>query len=192
PAGRARHGRGVPHRRPHHGDGQRRGHRLRRTAAHPRASAGGDGLPRRGARMNTVPLVEIDGLHAGYGDSRVLHGVSFAVPAGSALGLLGRNGMGKTTLIRTLMGYLRPSAGRVHWQGRDVTGWPPERIARLGAGYVPEGRGIFPNLSVRENLVMAARAAADGQQPWTLERVLETFPRLGERLAHGGQQLSGG
>jgi len=142
--------------------------------------------------MNTVPLVEIDGLHAGYGDSRVLHGVSFAVPAGSALGLLGRNGMGKTTLIRTLMGYLRPSAGRVHWQGRDVTGWPPERIARLGAGYVPEGRGIFPNLSVRENLVMAARAAADGQQPWTLERVLETFPRLGERLAHGGQQLSGG
>ena len=142
--------------------------------------------------MNTVPLVEIDGLHAGYGDSRVLHGVSFAVPAGSALGLLGRNGMGKTTLIRTLMGYLRPSAGRVHWQGRDVTGWPPERIARLGAGYVPEGRGIFPNLSVRENLVMAARAAADGQRPWTLERVLETFPRLGERLAHGGQQLSGG
>lgn len=142
--------------------------------------------------MNTVPLVEIDRLHAGYGDSRVLHGVSFAVPAGSALGLLGRNGMGKTTLIRTLMGYLRPSAGRVRWQGRDVTGWPPERIARLGAGYVPEGRGIFPNLSVRENLVMAARAAADGQRPWTLERVLETFPRLGERLAHGGQQLSGG
>lgn len=140
----------------------------------------------------STPLVEIDALHAGYGDSRVLHGVSFAVPAGSALGLLGRNGMGKTTLIRTLMGYLRPSAGRVRWQGRDVTGWPPERIARLGAGYVPEGRGIFPNLSVRENLVMAARAAADGQRPWTLERVLETFPRLGERLAHGGQQLSGG
>jgi branched-chain amino acid transport system ATP-binding protein len=139
-----------------------------------------------------APLVEIDALHAGYGDSRVLHGVSFTVPAGSALGLLGRNGMGKTTLIRTLMGYLRPSAGRVRWQGRDVTCWPPERIARLGAGYVPEGRGIFPNLSVRENLVMAARAAADGQRPWTLERVLETFPRLGERLAHGGQQLSGG
>jgi branched-chain amino acid transport system ATP-binding protein len=137
-------------------------------------------------------LVQIDSLHAGYGDSRVLHGVSLALPTGSALGLLGRNGMGKTTLIRTLMGYLRPTAGRVHWQGRDVTGWPPERIARLGAGYVPEGRGIFPNLSVRENLVMAARASADGQRPWPLERVLETFPRLGERLAHGGQQLSGG
>ncbi|SHN05981.1 ABC transporter ATP-binding protein [Rhizobacter sp. OV335] len=140
----------------------------------------------------TAPLVEIDALHAGYGDSRVLHGVSFALPAGSALGLLGRNGMGKTTLIRTLMGYLRPTAGRVRWQGRDVTGWPPERIARLGVGYVPEGRGIFPNLSVRENLVMAARASADGQRPWPLERVLETFPRLGERLARGGQQLSGG
>ena len=139
-----------------------------------------------------APLVEIDGLHAGYGDSRVLHGVSFTLPAGSALGLLGRNGMGKTTLIRTLMGYLRPTAGRVRWQGRDVTGWPPEHIARLGVGYVPEGRGIFPNLSVRENLVMAARASADGQRPWPLERVLETFPRLGERLGHGGQQLSGG
>ena len=139
-----------------------------------------------------APLVEIDGLHAGYGDSRVLHGVSFTLPAGSALGLLGRNGMGKTTLIRALMGYLRPTAGRVRWQGRDVTGWPPERIARLGVGYVPEGRGIFPNLSVRENLVMAARASADGQRPWPLERVLETFPRLGERLGHGGQQLSGG
>jgi len=140
----------------------------------------------------STSLVEIDALHAGYGDSRVLHGVSFALPAGRALGLLGRNGMGKTTLIRTLMGYLRPTAGRVHWQGRDVTGWPPERIARLGAGYVPEGRGIFPNLSVRENLVMAARSAPDGQRSWPLERVLETFPRLGERLAHGGHQLSGG
>jgi branched-chain amino acid transport system ATP-binding protein len=140
----------------------------------------------------SAPLIEIDALHAGYGDSRVLHGVSFALPAGRALGLLGRNGMGKTTLIRTLMGYLRPTAGRVRWQGRDVTGWPPERIARLGVGYVPEGRGIFPNLSVRENLVMAARPSADGQRPWPLERVLETFPRLGERLAHGGQQLSGG
>jgi len=140
----------------------------------------------------STPLAEIDALHAGYGDSRVLHGVSFALPPGCALGLLGRNGMGKTTLIRTLMGYLRPSAGRLRWQGRDVTGWPPERIARLGVGYVPEGRGIFPNLSVRENLVMAARAAADGQRPWPLERVLETFPRLAERLGHGGHQLSGG
>jgi len=138
------------------------------------------------------PLLQVDALHAGYGDSRVLQGVSLSLPAGSALGLLGRNGMGKTTLIRTLMGYLRPAAGRVHWQGREITGWAPERVARLGVGYVPEGRGIFPNLSVRENLVMAARPAPQGPSPWTLQRVLETFPRLGERLAHGGQQLSGG
>jgi len=137
-------------------------------------------------------LLEVDDLQAGYDGSRVLHGVSLALPAGSALGLLGRNGMGKTTLIRSLLGYLRPGAGRVRWQGRDVTGWAPERMARLGIGYVPEGRGIFPNLSVRENLVMAARPARDGTRHWTLERVLDTFPRLAERLSHGGQQLSGG
>ena len=138
------------------------------------------------------PLLEVTDLHAGYGDSRVLHGVSLAIAPGSALGLLGRNGMGKTTLIRTLMGYLRPGSGRVQWQGREVTGVAPERIARLGVGYVPEGRGVFPNLSVRENLVMAARPATDARRHWSLERVLETFPRLAERLSHGGQQLSGG
>jgi len=137
-------------------------------------------------------LLQVDDLQAGYDGSRVLHGVSLALPAGSALGLLGRNGMGKTTLIRSLMGYLRPGAGRVRWEGRDVTGWPPERMARLGIGYVPEGRGIFPTLSVRENLVMAARPARDGTRHWTLDRVLDTFPRLAERLSHGGQQLSGG
>ena len=137
-------------------------------------------------------MLEIDDLHTRYGDSHVLRGVGLAIGAGTALGLLGRNGMGKTTLIRSLMGYVRADAGRVQWRGADVTGWPPERIARLGIGYVPEGRGIFANLSVRENLVMAARAGADGRRDWTYERVLATFPRLGERLAHGGQQLSGG
>ncbi len=140
-------------------------------------------------------LLQIDALEAGYSDSRVLQGVSFEVEAGSALGLLGRNGMGKTTLIRTLMGYVRPSAGRVIWQGETVTGAAPERMARLGIGYVPEGRGIFGNLSVRENLVVAARAGVGGvggQRAWTLDRVLTTFPRLAERLGHGGQQLSGG
>jgi branched-chain amino acid transport system ATP-binding protein len=100
--------------------------------------------------------------------------------------------MGKTTLIRTLMGYVRAAKGRVHWDGVDVTNQPPERIARLGVGYVPEGRGIFPNLSVRENLVMSARRGVDGRNDWTYERVLATFPRLTERLGHGGQQLSGG
>jgi branched-chain amino acid transport system ATP-binding protein len=137
-------------------------------------------------------MLQIDDLHARYGDSHVLRGVSLAIPAGTALGLLGRNGMGKTTLIRTLMGYVRPAAGRAQWQGRDITGWAPERVARLGVGYVPEGRAIFPNLSVRENLVMAARPADDGRSDWTLDRVLATFPRLAERLHHGGQQLSGG
>jgi branched-chain amino acid transport system ATP-binding protein len=108
------------------------------------------------------------------------------------VGLLGRNGMGKTTLIRCLMGYVPAAQGRVRWQGTDVTGAPPERMARRGIGYVPEGRAIFPNLSVRENLLMAARPGPDGRNDWTFERVLQTFPRLGQRLSHGGQQLSGG
>ena len=132
-------------------------------------------------------MLHISGLHVHYGDSHVLRGVDLDLRAGSALGLLGRNGMGKTTLIRTLMGYLNPTQGQLQWEGRDVTGWVPERMARLGIGYVPEGRGIFANLSVRENLVMASRPGV-----WTLDRVLATFPRLSERLSHGGQQLSGG
>jgi branched-chain amino acid transport system ATP-binding protein len=131
-------------------------------------------------------------LHTHYGDSHVLRGVGLSLAPGTALGLLGRNGMGKTTLIRTLMGYVRPTAGHVHWQGRDVSGQPPERMARRGIGYVPEGRGIFPNLSVRENLLMSERAGPDGRRDWTFERVMLTFPRLAERLSHGGQQLSGG
>ena len=131
-------------------------------------------------------------LHARYGDSHVLRGVTVQVHAGRSLGLLGRNGMGKTTLIRTVLGYVRAAGGSVAWQGRALTGAPPEKMARLGIGYVPEGRGIFPNLSVRENLVMTARAGPGGARTWTLERVLATFPRLAERLGHGGQQLSGG
>jgi branched-chain amino acid transport system ATP-binding protein len=142
--------------------------------------------------VNGIGMLTIDDLHTYYGDSHVLRGVALSLPAGVSLGLLGRNGMGKTTLIRTLMGYVRPASGRVQWHGRDVTAQAPERIARLGVGYVPEGRGIFPNLSVLENLVMSARAGVDGDKSWTLERVLATFPRLAERLRHGGQQLSGG
>ena len=138
------------------------------------------------------PLLSLTELHARYGDSHVLRGVTLAIPAGRSLGLLGRNGMGKTTLIRTALGYIRAAGGSVAWQGRALTGAPPEKMARLGIGYVPEGRGIFPNLSVRENLVMTARAGPEGARTWTLERVLATFPRLAERLGHGGQQLSGG
>jgi branched-chain amino acid transport system ATP-binding protein len=137
-------------------------------------------------------MLQIDGLHSYYGDSHILRGVELSIAGGQAVGLLGRNGMGKTTLIRTLMGYVRPAAGHVRWHGRDVTAQAPERIARLGIGYVPEGRGVFPNLSVRENLVMSERAGPDGSRAWTLDRVLHLFPRLAERLHHGGQQLSGG
>ncbi len=133
------------------------------------------------------PLVEAAGLHTYYGSSHVLRGVDLTIGRGEAIGLMGRNGMGKTTLLRTILGLVRPRAGSVRVKGRDTTHEPPHRIARLGIAYVPEGRGIFPNLSVRENLVMAARPGR-----WTLDRTLETFPRLAERLRHGGGQLSGG
>jgi branched-chain amino acid transport system ATP-binding protein len=139
-----------------------------------------------------TPLLGVTRLDAGYGDSQVLRSVSFTLAEGSALGLLGRNGMGKTTLIRSLLGFVRIGAGSITWRGEAIAGKAPESIARLGLAYVPEGRGIFPNLSVRENLVMAARKGPDGALDWTLEHVLATFPRLAERLAHGGQQLSGG
>ena len=131
-------------------------------------------------------------LHTHYADSHILRGVDVELPASTSVGLLGRNGMGKTTLIRTLMGYVRPTSGQVRLDGFDVTGWAPERMARRGIGYVPEGRGIFPNLSVRENLLMSARAGIDGSRAWTFDRVMATFPRLAERLGHGGLQLSGG
>ena len=107
-------------------------------------------------------LLALRDVHAHYGDSHVLRGISLEIAPAVSFGLLGRNGMGKTTLIRTAMGYLRASAGAVAWNGRAVTGAAPERMARLGIGYVPEGRGIFANLSVRENLVMAARAGPEG------------------------------
>ena len=137
-------------------------------------------------------MLQIEGLHTHYGAAHILHGVTMMIEAGTSVGLLGRNGMGKTTLIRTLMGYVRPTSGSVQWNEREVSGAPPERMARLGIGYVPEGRGVFPNLSVRENLVMAARAGVDGRRAWTFDRVLGIFPRLAARLGHGGQQLSGG
>jgi branched-chain amino acid transport system ATP-binding protein len=139
-----------------------------------------------------APLVDARGIVAAYGASRVLHGVDFAVRRGEAVGLMGRNGMGKTTLLRTIVGLLAPSEGEVRGHGRLSRRLPPHRVARQGIAYVPEGRGIFPNLSVRENLVMAARPGREGRREWTLDRVLDTFPRLKERLGHGGQQLSGG
>ena len=137
-------------------------------------------------------LIAAHGLHTYYGASHVLHGVDFAVGEGETVGLMGRNGMGKTTLLRTLLGILAPRAGSVEVDGLEMTRVAPHVIARRGIAYVPEGRGIFPNLSVRENLLMAARAGVDGRRAWTEERVLATFPRLAQRLRHGGAQLSGG
>jgi len=137
-------------------------------------------------------LLEGSGLHSFYGVSHILHGVDFAVRRGETIGLMGRNGMGKTTLIKTLLGLVRPREGQVRVRGVDMTQAATHAIARRGIAYVPEGRGIFPNLSVRENLLMAARAGVDGRREWDFERVLHTFPRLGERLGNGGAQLSGG
>lgn len=137
-------------------------------------------------------MLQIESLNTYYGDSHILRGVDVSLPAATSMGLLGRNGMGKTTLIRSVMGYVRPRSGSVRFNGKHVTGWAPEKMARLGIGYVPEGRGIFPNLSVQENLVMSARAGVDGKREWSFDRVMATFPRLEERLSHGGQQLSGG
>ncbi|MGS1009835.1 ABC transporter ATP-binding protein [Achromobacter anxifer] len=137
-------------------------------------------------------LIEAGGLHVHYGASHVLRGIDMHIAPGESVGLVGRNGMGKTTLIRSLMGHVRSTRGSVRVDGRDCTRAQPHAIARLGVAYVPEGRGIFPNLNVRENLQVAARAGRDGRQDWTYDRVLEVFPRLQERLGHGGQQLSGG
>ena len=137
-------------------------------------------------------LVEARGLQTYYGASHILRGIDFHVDRGETIGLMGRNGMGKSTLLKSLMGLVQPRGGTVRVKGRDMMGRPSYEVAQLGVAYVPEGRGIFGNLSVKENLVMAARAGTAGQRDWTYERVLETFPRLQERLSHGGQQLSGG
>jgi branched-chain amino acid transport system ATP-binding protein len=137
-------------------------------------------------------ILEGQGLHTFYGASHILHGVDFAVRKGEAIGLMGRNGMGKTTLLRSLLGLTAPRDGTVLVHGRKMTGEKPHKVARQGLAFVPEGRGMFHSLSVREHLVMAARPGRDGRRDWTLERVLETFPRLAERIDHGGMQLSGG
>jgi branched-chain amino acid transport system ATP-binding protein len=140
----------------------------------------------------TAPLLDAQGVHAWYGSSHVLHGVDLQVAPGEMVGMLGRNGMGKTTLIRTLLGLVRQREGRIAVAGEDVSRAAPHEVARRGIGYVPEGRGVFPNLTVRENLVMAARPAPDGRREWTLDRVLALFPRLAQRLSHAGSALSGG
>ncbi len=165
--------------------------RQQRHEASPAPSGASASRAAEAAQADTT-ILEARGLHTHYGSSHILHGIDFAIRKGEAVGLMGRNGMGKTTLIRSMLGLVRPSDGTVRVRGEDMTRAPTHRIARLGIAYVPEGRGIFPNLTVRENLVMAARAGLDGRREWTLERVLGTFPRLAERLTYGGGQLSGG
>jgi branched-chain amino acid transport system ATP-binding protein len=142
--------------------------------------------------MADAVFLEASDVHAWYGSSHVLHGVDIRIQRGETVGLLGRNGMGKSTLIRTLLGHVTQREGRIAINGQDLSRARPHEVARAGVAYVPEGRGIFPNLSVRENLVMAARPGPDGQNEWTLHRVLKTFPRLEERFGNLGSQLSGG
>ncbi len=132
-------------------------------------------------------MLTVTGLEAGYGRAQVLFGVSFALGAGETLALMGRNGMGKSTTVRALMGLLRPWRGEVLFAGTRLAGAPPHRIAQAGIGLVPEGRQVFPTLSVAENLIATARPG-----PWTLARVLALLPRLAERRFHRGYQLSGG
>ncbi len=137
-------------------------------------------------------LIEARGIHSYYGQSHILHGVDFSIAKGETIGLMGRNGMGKSTLIKSLVGVVAPRRGDVFVRGKPSRGVDVYKIARMGIAYVPEGRGIFPNLSVKENLLLAARPGFDGRREWTYERVLDSFPRLRERLGNGGAQLSGG
>jgi branched-chain amino acid transport system ATP-binding protein len=137
-------------------------------------------------------LLEVTAIEASYGLSQILFGVSLAVAPGEVITLLGRNGMGKTTTVNAIMGLCPPQRGEVVLLGRRVVGLAPHRIARLGVGLVPEGRRIFANLSVRENLLMAYRNVRHADQHWDLARVLSLFPRLGERFHQAGNHLSGG
>jgi branched-chain amino acid transport system ATP-binding protein len=140
--------------------------------------------------MNT--LLSVRGLEAFYGVGQILHGIDLHVARGEQIALIGRNGMGKTTLIRSLMGQIADRRGAITLAGRDITRAKVEHIARSGVALVPEGRGIFGSLSVTENLVMAARSGIDGRSAWSLKRIFELFPRLYERRGNGGHQLSGG
>ncbi|WP_326541778.1 ABC transporter ATP-binding protein [Pseudorhodoferax sp.] len=137
-------------------------------------------------------LLEIEGLETAYGTSQVLFGVGLSIRAGEVATLLGRNGMGKTTTVRSMLGLTRARAGSVRFRGERIEALAPDRIARMGLAVVPEGRQIFPNLSVKENLLAFAARRNGHADPWTLDRVVALFPRLGERAGNMGNQLSGG
>jgi branched-chain amino acid transport system ATP-binding protein len=147
---------------------------------------------RREAPVNSGEILAATGVHAFYGPSHILRGVTLKVRRGETVALMGRNGMGKSTLIRTIMGLVPAADGRIVLAGVEATRLPTFAHAQLGIAYVPEGRGIFGTLTVAENLEIAARAGPDGAMAWTIPRVLELFPRLAERRANRGDQLSGG
>ena len=148
--------------------------------------------PLLSAPLLSAPLLSVSGLQGGYGPAQVLFGIDLEVGLGEVVSLLGRNGMGKTTTIKSIMGLLPATAGRIVVDGRDMTGAPPYRIAQAGLGLVPEGRQIFPNLTVEENLIATAGNRIRQTDPWTLPRVYAFFPKLEARRRNGGNQLSGG
>ena len=137
-------------------------------------------------------MLEVEALETAYGQSQVLFGVSLGVRAGEVVTLLGRNGMGKTTTVRSIMGMARARAGTITFEGKPLHGLPSYRVAQAGLGLVPEGRQVFPNLTVRENLVATAANRSGRADPWTLDKILALFPQLAERRGHFGSQLSGG
>jgi branched-chain amino acid transport system ATP-binding protein len=139
-----------------------------------------------------MAMLELVGVETFYGPSQVLFGVDLAIESGEVVTLMGRNGMGKTTTVRSIMGLLAPRRGTIRFAGRDVTGLRSHKVARLGIGYVPEGRQVFPNLTVRENLTATAANHAGVARPWTVDRVFGLFPRLAERAGQYGRTLSGG
>jgi branched-chain amino acid transport system ATP-binding protein len=139
-----------------------------------------------------APLLLVEDLHAGYGSGSVVAGVSLAIEAGEVVSLLGRNGMGKTTTVRAIMGLVRPSRGTVRFRGVAQQGRPCHEVARAGIGLVPEGRQVFPNLSVEENLIATAARRGARAEPWTVRRVFALFPQLAERRRHLAAHLSGG
>jgi len=142
--------------------------------------------------MPDVALLELDGVETCYGRSQVLFGISLTIAPGEMVTLMGRNGMGKTTTVRSIMGLTPAMAGSIRFNGADIHASPPYSIAKLGLGLVPEGRQVFPNLTVRENLVATAAVRVRRGEPWTLAKVYELFPRLAERASSMGNQLSGG
>jgi branched-chain amino acid transport system ATP-binding protein len=137
-------------------------------------------------------LLEVDRIETCYGRSQVLFGLSLSIGAGEMVTLMGRNGMGKTTTVRSIMGLTPARSGAIRFDGRDIRGLPAYRVAKLGIGLVPEGRQVFPNLTVRENLIATAANRSGAADPWTVEKVCALFPRLGERMPAMGSQLSGG